>query len=247
MKLFTPSTMARATGLLPGAGLAALLAVLSLPSVALNFAQSPLFLGTTVKPNVLVVYDNSQSMDGTMAGKLIAGSDPTTRGNIARTVLRNTITSYRSAFQWGLSSFALSSSGVYTTYAYYFGGDAEVVFTNDCVAGMSLSNAGLRCVANPQPDNGFNFITYRHSGDDPAINDVLYTGNYGNQLYGIGITGGTSYRVYNNHRTGQRLGHHQLLGWPGHLGLHADRRRLPAGHAAERPHVLAEAGLGLLR
>ncbi len=196
------SKMALHGALVAATGAAALLLSPQVLAQALNFAQSPLFLGTTVKPNVLVVYDNSQSMDGTMAGKLIAGSDPTTRGNIARTVLRNTITSYRSAFQWGLSSFALSSSGVYTTYAYYFGGDAEVVFTNDCVAGISLSNAGLRCVANPQPDNGFNFITYRHSGDDPAINDVLYTGNYGNQLYGIGITGGTSYRVYNNHGTG---------------------------------------------
>ena len=95
------------------AGLASLLACAPLPSQAqsINFAQSPLFLGTTVKPNVLVVYDNSQSMDGTMSGKLIAGDDDTTRGNIARSVLRNTITSYRNAFQWGLASFELSGGG----------------------------------------------------------------------------------------------------------------------------------------
>ena len=169
---------------------------------ALNFAQSPLFLGSTVKPNVLVVYDNSQSMDGTMAGKLIAGSDASTRGNIARSVLRDTITQHRSSFQWGLASFQLSGAGVYTTYAYYFGSDAEVRFTNDCIAGISLSNNGLRCVANPQPDNGFNFITYRFSGDDPTINDVLYTGNYGNQLYGIGVNNSTRYQVFANHLNG---------------------------------------------
>jgi type IV pilus assembly protein PilY1 len=188
--------------LVAAAGAAALLASPHALAQALNFAQAPLFLGTTVKPNVLVVYDNSQSMDGTMAGKLIAGSDPATRGNIARTVLRDTITAYRSSFQWGLASFALRGSGVYTTYAYYFGSDAEVRFTNDCVAGISLSNDGLRCVANPQPDNGFNFITYRYSGDDPSINDVLYTGNYGNQLWGIGVNNSTNYQVYNNHLTG---------------------------------------------
>lgn len=188
--------------LVAAAGAAALLASPPVLAQALNFAQAPLFLGTTVKPNVLVVYDNSQSMDGTMAGRLIAGDDANTRGNIARSVLRDTITAYRSAFQWGLSSFALRSSGVYTTYAYYFGSDAEVRFTNDCVGGISASNAGLRCVANPQPDNGFNFITYRHSGDDPSINDVLYTGNWGNQLYGIGINGSTSYRVWSNHLAG---------------------------------------------
>jgi len=184
------------------AGAAALLASPQVLAQALNLAQAPLFLGTTVRPNVLVVYDNSQSMDGTMAGRLIAGNDPATRGNIARSVLRNTITSYRSAFNWGLGSFALRNSSVYTTYAYYFGSDTEVRFTNDCVAGVSLGNGGLRCVANPQPDNGFNFITYRFSGDDPAINDVLYAGNFGNQLWGIGVNNSTSYRVYNNHLVG---------------------------------------------
>jgi type IV pilus assembly protein PilY1 len=183
-------------------GAAAMLVCQGSGAQTLTFAQSPLFLGSTVKPNVLVVYDNSQSMDGTMAGKLIAGNDPTTRGNIARSVLRSTITAYRNSFQWGLASFGLRNSSVYTTYAYYFGSDNEVKYTNDCVAGISLSNNGLRCVANPQTGNGFNFITYRYSGDDPDINDVLYTGNYGNQLYGIGVNNSTSYQVFDSHGAG---------------------------------------------
>lgn len=166
---------------------------------SLNLSQSPLFLGTSVKPNVLVMFDNSQSMDGTMSGKLIAGDDLTTRGNIARSVLRSTITSYRDTFNWGLGSFALSGRGLYTTYAYFFGSDAEVVFTNDCVNGLSASNGNRRCVANPQPANGLNFITYQLSGDDPAINDVLYTSNLGPQLYGIGVINSTRYAVYGSH------------------------------------------------
>ena len=173
----------------------------------LNFSSTPLFLGSTVKPNVLVVYDNSQSMDGTMAGKLIAGDDASTRGNIARSVLRSTLTSYRNPFQWGLASFGLSGTGVYTTYAYYFGADAEVVYTNDCVGGLSASNANRRCVASPQPGNGFGFITYATTGDDPSINDVLYAGDFGPQLYGIGVNNSTSYKVYGNHGAGN--------GWAG--------------------------------
>ncbi|MEK8049626.1 PilC/PilY family type IV pilus protein [Ideonella sp. DXS22W] len=165
----------------------------------LTFAQTPLFLGTAVKPNVLVVYDNSQSMDGTMAGKLIAGNDDTTRGNIARSVLRSTIANYRSSFNWGLASFETRASSVYTTYPYYFGSDTEVLYTNDCTGGLSPSNGNLRCIANPQTGNGFNFLTYRYSSDDPAINDVLYTGDFGAQLYGIGVNGGTSYRVFGSH------------------------------------------------
>ncbi len=187
------------SALLAVAGATALLVPPPALAQTLNFAQSPLFLGSTVKPNVLVVYDNSQSMDGTMAGKLIAGSDASTRGNIARSVLRNTITAYRGTFQWGLASFALRNASLYSTYAYYFGGNAEVVFTNSCVGGLSPANNNLRCVANPQPGNGFNFITYRYSGDDPAINDVLYTGNYGNQLWGIGVNNSTQYQVFDNH------------------------------------------------
>lgn len=175
------------------------LAPLLAAAQTLTFAQSPLFLGTTVKPNVLIVYDNSQSMDGTMAGKLIAGDDATTRGNIARSVLRNTITSFRNSFQWGLASFELSSTSLYTTYPYYFGSDTQVVFTNDCVNGISASNANLRCIANPQPTNGYGYITYAYTGDDPSINDVLYTSDIGAQIYGIGVNNSTSYQVYTGH------------------------------------------------
>lgn len=167
----------------------------------LSLAQSPLFLGTAVKPNVLVVLDNSQSMDGTMSGRLIAGSDASTRGNIARSVLRDTITGFRTSFRWGLASFELRAAGYYTTYAYYFGSDAQVVYTNDCVAGISASNGNRRCVANPQTANGYAFITYAQSGDDSDINDVLYTTDRGPQIYGVGVNGTTSYDVDTNRTT----------------------------------------------
>ena len=46
----------------------------------LNLAQSPIFLGSKVLPNVLIIYDNSESMDGYMAGKLVAGETLTHGG-----------------------------------------------------------------------------------------------------------------------------------------------------------------------
>src|SRR5438445_575054 len=70
----------------------------------LNLAQYPLFLSGNVTPNVLVVYDNSESMDGTMAGKVIAGNDPTTRGNIARS--------------WSSSDFNTSGCGICGTWGF---------------------------------------------------------------------------------------------------------------------------------
>jgi type IV pilus assembly protein PilY1 len=190
------SKLALHGALVAAAGAAALLASPTAPAQALNFAESPLFLGTTVRPNVLVVYDNSQSMDGTMAGRLIAGDDPTTRGNIARSVLRNTITSYRNAFNWGLASFDLTSTNLRTTYPYYMGSNTEVVYTTDCVGGISASNGGLRCIANPHVGHPIPFITYRRASDDADINDVLYTTDVGPDIYGIGQNNTSTYSLY---------------------------------------------------
>ena len=193
---------------LTGVLLGGLLGAMPAPGLAqtISFAQTPLFLGTTVKPNLLVVYDNSQSMDGTMSGKLIAGNDPSTRGNVARSVLRNTIASYRNSFNWGLASFAVSNVSYRTTYPYYFGQDADMVYTNDCVAGISASNGSRRCIANPQPGNGYTSLTYAHSSDDAWINDVLYTSDLGGQIYGVGVTSSTNYKVYLNRASGAGLG-----------------------------------------
>ena len=162
------------------------------------FSSYPLFLAPAIKPNVMVILDNSESMDATMAGKVISGDDPNTRGNIARGILRGLLTSYRDAFNFGLTSFGTGGPTLYNTHAYYLGNATTMVYTNDCVGGISASNAGLRCIANPQPANGFGYITFDRSGDDADINDVLYSGATQNQLYGIG-TSGTSYNVYASH------------------------------------------------
>ena len=49
-----------------------------------DIANVPMAVKNAVTPNVLVVYDNSESMDAYMSGSLVAGSDPSTRGNIGR-------------------------------------------------------------------------------------------------------------------------------------------------------------------
>src|SRR5438270_11847640 len=173
--------------------LAALIAVLLVESASaglLSIAQYPLFLTRRTLPNVLVIFDNSESMDATMAGKIIAGDDPTTRGNIARTTIRNTLNSFGGQFNWGLETFGIYAwyPFAFVTYAYYMGDATTMVYTNDCVGGISASNAGLRCIPNPQTGNGFTYITYAKTGDDPDINDVLYIwGDYGPQLYGTGV------------------------------------------------------------
>ena len=152
--------------------------VTSSPSfaAATDLSDVPMVVRNNVKANVLSIFDNSQSMDAFMAGKLVTGTDPNTRGNIGRRVLRNIVNTYRSNFNWGLMSFELQDQNpqLFPTYAYYFGDATTMVFTDDCVGGVSASNAGRGCVANPQPFPGGNFVTYDRSGDDSDILDVLY-------------------------------------------------------------------------
>ena len=177
-----------------------------------DIANVPMAVSNMVTPNVLVVYDNSQSMDAYMNGTLVSGNNPNTRGNIGRGVMRNAITTYRSAFNWGLMTYGMSGApGLYNTYAYYLGDNAGMVFTNDCVGfvagnpptvGISASNGNRRCIANPQPFAGANYVTYDKTGDDADIQDVLYTTGVYAGLWGLTAGVGTSYKVYNTHNTG---------------------------------------------
>jgi type IV pilus assembly protein PilY1 len=171
---------------------------LALMPVALAFAapdftisEYPLSVVPAVKPNVMVILDNSQSMDGLMSGKLVSGDDPNTRGNIARSVLRTAITNNRTNFNWGLTTFATTGVftandfGPYPTYAYYLGGPGtmEYVSSSACVNGRTAG--GLGCI--PDPRNNGQSITYAKSGDDFDINDVWYrlTGTP-DAVYGVG-------------------------------------------------------------
>ncbi|MHB8744291.1 MAG: pilus assembly protein [Sulfuricaulis sp.] len=176
----------------------------------LTLSTVPLFLTETSIPNVLVVLDNSESMDGTMAGKLIAGNDPTTRSNVGRAAMLATIDSYSAAFNWGLMSFAYSNTpALYNTYAYYMGTSSSMYFTtsSDCSTGVSALY-GTRCIANPQPftitnphpSTTYSYVTYASTGDDPSINDVLYTTGVYAQLWGL-AAGGTNYKVYKSHNS----------------------------------------------
>lgn len=72
----------------------------------ISFAQKPPYLSTGVQPNLLVIYDNSQSMEAVMpGGNRTTFGDVNTRGNIARQVLRDSIATYQNSFRWGLATF----------------------------------------------------------------------------------------------------------------------------------------------
>ncbi|MHB8482954.1 MAG: pilus assembly protein [Nitrospiria bacterium] len=192
-------------------------------AASLNLAQTPIFLVSKIKPNVLIIYDNSESMDGYMSGTLVAGNDPNTRSNIGRRVLVNTINNYLNAFNFGLMTYKLSGGTPtkYNTYAYFLGSNTGMVFTSTCnpvgnpvsglTPGIDPTNGNRRCVPNPQPFSGGTYVTFDQSGDDPTINDVLYDSGTYTSLWGltagtgnpcgIGFQNGTAYNLYLSHKT----------------------------------------------
>ena len=174
-------------------GTLSLLPVTIVQATSLVLSPTPLFVTTSVLPNVMVVLDNSESMDGNMVGKLIAGDDPTTRSNIARTIMRNTITNYRQAFKWGLMSFNINSIQFYNTYAYYLGSDTGMIFTDACSGSPLKTAGGKRCIVNPTPFVGGGYVTYDKAGDDANVNDVLYTSAPNGSNCALTTVGGLTY------------------------------------------------------
>lgn len=195
-------------------GLAVLFVQVMTPVYAgsVDISNAPMAVSNLVTPNVLVIYDNSQSMDAFMNGTLVSGNDPSTRGNIGRQVMRSAIATYRNAFNWGLMTYGMTGApGLFNTYAYYLGDNASMVFTDDCVGyvagvpptqGVSASNGNRRCVANPQPFVGGNFFTFAQTGDDADIQDVLYWGAVVPGMWALTNGSVSAYRFYGVHNIG---------------------------------------------
>ena len=191
--------------------MAAMFAPVAIPAFAAStdIANIPMAVSNMVTPNVLVIFDNSQSMDAYMAGTMVSGNNPNTRSNIGRGVMRNAFSTYRTTFNWGLMSYGMTANpGLFNTYAYYLGSNTGMVFTDDCVGyvagnpptpGISATNGGRRCIANPQPFTGGNYVTYDKTGDDPDIQDVLYHPSIFTGLWALTAGAGTNYNVYTGH------------------------------------------------
>lgn len=194
------------------------LAVPSAHSQSTDIANVPMAVSSMVTPNVLVILDNSQSMDALMGGVLVSGNNANTRSNIGRGVMRNAITNFRNSFNWGLMSYGMGTNPptLRNTYAYYLGSDVGMVFTANCtgyvagvfngapsVPGVSLDGGG-RCLPNPQwvatDPASMQFLTFNYASDDSNIVDALYTSITSPVLWApaTNTNNPTSYRSYLN-------------------------------------------------
>jgi type IV pilus assembly protein PilY1 len=85
--------------------IATLFAYSAASAAPLILHQSPLFLTNSEKANVLVILDNSNSMDEAANGSAVGGADPTSKSEIARAAISNLITNYTGKINMGLMAY----------------------------------------------------------------------------------------------------------------------------------------------
>lgn len=79
--------------------------VLTVPANALTISDSPLFLTSGGKANVLVVLDNSNSMDEAASGAAVGSSSADSKSEIARSVVKGLVTSHTGKINMGLMAY----------------------------------------------------------------------------------------------------------------------------------------------
>jgi len=78
-------------------------------AATLNLATTPLYVTTMLKPNILVILDNSNSMDEDASGSAVGSAAPTSKSEIARHVIKNLIADYAGQINLGLMAYQQSN------------------------------------------------------------------------------------------------------------------------------------------
>lgn len=75
------------------------------PVAALTISPIPLYTTSNAKPNVLLMLDNSNSMDEDASGMAVGSFDSSSKSEIARQVARNLVTQYTGSINMGLMAY----------------------------------------------------------------------------------------------------------------------------------------------
>jgi len=96
------------------AAVCAALAALAPQAIAapLVISEIPLFVGSSLKPNVMLTIANSNSMDEDATGLAVGSDAPNSRSEIARRVAKNLIDTYGGALNMGLTAFQQNANAL---------------------------------------------------------------------------------------------------------------------------------------
>ncbi len=86
-----------------------LLIPLTLNAQMTNFCATPPFITQNVKPNIIIILDNSNSMDEDFYGNAVGSYASNSKSVVAKKALRNLISLYKDKLRVGLVTYRLSS------------------------------------------------------------------------------------------------------------------------------------------
>jgi type IV pilus assembly protein PilY1 len=137
-----------------------LIIFLSCPDIYADPSQIPLSLTTSGQPNLLVILDNSNSMDEGSGGGAAGSNCPTSKSEIARSVIKNMINSYTGVINMGLMTYQLSSvSNRFIHNSEYDVSYNPANYTPGIINNRSSSLKSYR-IPNPTSTNDFIYYNY---------------------------------------------------------------------------------------
>ncbi|HUW28322.1 MAG TPA: PilC/PilY family type IV pilus protein [Sulfuriferula sp.] len=162
--------------------LAAMLSLTGLETAcAVTISNTPLYLGTSALPNVLLTLSNAQNMDengnpanGIPIGAAIGGSSPDSKSEIARGVIRNLSASYAGQINLGLMTFKQNTPG--SLYLYNSLYDASYDPANYQASPTVAKDSPLKNYRITNPADTANYIYYNWAS--PFYDSGLYPYNF---------------------------------------------------------------------
>jgi len=82
----------------------------------LSIADAPLFVTNAQKANVLVILDNSNSMDESETGEAVGSDSPVSKSEIARNAVKGLITNYTNKINMGLMAYQQKNVASYSIH-----------------------------------------------------------------------------------------------------------------------------------
>jgi type IV pilus assembly protein PilY1 len=74
-------------------------------SAPLVLSNTPLFVNSTAKANILLIFGNANNMDEDPTGLAVGSANPASKSEIARTAARSLVSNYTGQINMGLMSF----------------------------------------------------------------------------------------------------------------------------------------------
>jgi type IV pilus assembly protein PilY1 len=150
----------RAPGLRRKAGLFSLLQLALAPAWAgpLALSQSPLFLTSNAKANVLMMYGNSNSMDSDPTGKAVGSADPSSKSEVARAAIKSVVANYTGFINMGLMAY--QQNALVTQYLHDSQYDVSYDTANYNPAFTGARNSTTKKFRIPNPTSAGNFIHF---------------------------------------------------------------------------------------